>query len=40
MKESVVYIIPPKWFFMPLQLEKESNGTENLAFNSFWEFLL
>ena len=26
--------------FMSPQLEKESNGTENLAFNSFWEFLL
>ena len=24
---------------MPPQLEKESNGTENLAFNYFWEFL-
>ena len=26
--------------FMSPQLEKESNGTENLAFNCFWEFLL
>lgn len=25
---------------MPLQLEKESNGIENLAFNFFWEFQL
>ena len=26
--------------FMSPQLEKESNGTENLAFNCFWEYLL
>lgn len=25
---------------MQLQLEKESNGIENLAFNFFWEFQL
>jgi len=29
-----------EWFLMPPQLEKESSGTESLAFNYFWEFLL
>ena len=31
---------PAKWFLMPPQLGKKSNGTKNLAFSSFWEFLL